>query len=293
MTVSSPSAKREPERRVAMRHHRRRGGRRRAVPRARSVTSCVELLRPQLVELRELPLDAARRQPRAVDPEQHLVLAGRRARSCRRRPRGDVTSSSARAGTIASSLGHRAVDRRLLVREPVRVGRGHDQLAVAEADEDARSARAAPRRATTARPTRREASSSSASALDRATSAQRRLGQPREVLGAVACSAGTPHGPQLTRERSPRRGTRSSPRCRAAGATRSTQQPARHDHRAVAVDLGLERRPQRELHVRRRELELAAGSRAGARRRGSDGRARRDARADDGELRASSLARAR
>ena len=62
-----------------------------------------------------------------------------------RRPRRRAirpSSVSARAGTIASSSGAVAFERRLLDGQPVGVGRGHHQLARLEAHEDAGQHRA-------------------------------------------------------------------------------------------------------------------------------------------------------
>ena len=65
-----------------------------------------------------------------------------------------ASSCSARAGMIASRSGERARERRLLDREPVGVGRRHDELARARTGRGCRSARAGSRRATRERPTR-------------------------------------------------------------------------------------------------------------------------------------------
>ena len=161
----------------------------------------------------------------------------RRARAPGRSPRAPATSP---------------VDRGLLHRQPVRVGRGHHELAALEADEDAGQHRA-----------RLVARRRAADARDRLEQrlARRRvkrrgvdLGQPREVLGRVRVQP-------VARRAARRRAThallgavldRDLAR-RAAGATMSTSSRPGHDDGALALDLRVERRAQRELHVGRGE----------------------------------------
>ncbi len=96
----------------------------------------LELLGKQLAVVRELAVDAARREPRAVgaeddvvllQPELHLVCAGCDAGELLQRARRDDRLE----------LRQRPFDRRLLDGEAITVGCRHDDLARLEPDEDA------------------------------------------------------------------------------------------------------------------------------------------------------------
>ena len=106
-----------------------------------------------------------------------------------------ASSWSARAGMIASSSGSVAVDRRLLDREPVRVGGGHHDLARLEPDEDPGEDRAA-------LVTRRAAADprdrlDERVAVDRVQRQRLDVGQPRKVFRRVRVQA-VRRGPDVT-----------------------------------------------------------------------------------------------
>ena len=268
----------QPQRRVALRHHRRRGGRRRAAPRA-----------------------AAR--ARARRPRAGAACSSGTARRCgassaarRRSPKTTwfsctpssssspswairASSPSARAGTIASSSGTVALERGLLHREPVRVGRGHHELAGLEAHEDPgqHRARLVARRGAADPRDRRRAASRGRPRAARPPRPRAAAGSPRRCR----CAAGSSPSRESNLDR--RLLGRCSIATSASGSsrTRSTSSRPGHDDRALVLDLRVERRPQRELHVGRRELELAACGAQQDAGEDLDGRPRRDAARDD------------
>ena len=127
------------QRRVALRHHRGAADDVREL-RLRQRQLDLERLGQQLPVVRELAVDPARRQPGVAGAEHDVVLVHAELdRVAAGEPRELV---SARAGMIASSSGAASPSSRLLHGEPVRVGRGHHELAGLEADEDAGQHRA-------------------------------------------------------------------------------------------------------------------------------------------------------
>src|SRR5579884_2408626 len=96
----------------------------------------LELLGKQLAVVRELPVDAARRQPDTIGGEDDLVLvhADLDAVAGRGYPR-ELLKRARRHDRLELGSGTRELG--LLDGEPVRIGRRHDELAAAERDEDA------------------------------------------------------------------------------------------------------------------------------------------------------------
>ena len=178
----------------------------------------------------------------------------RRARARRRRRRSRPSSVSARAGTIASSSVRRALERRLLDGQPVRVRRRHHELARLEADEDPGQHRAR----LVARGRARDLGDRSRAAPRASTPkvcAAVDVRQPREVLGAVGVQPVLrPTRTTIIEHAFLRRGARARTSSPAAGA-QGRRAGGRDDDRALAVDLRLERRAQRELHVGRSQVE--------------------------------------
>ena len=220
----------------------------------------LERLGQQLLVVRELPVDAARRQPDAVDPEDDLVLVDAELelvaglRDARRARPARV------AGMIASSSGVRSSSVGLLDRRAGRSRSRPSRACPARSGRGCRSAPAATRRARRRADTRATVSSSaSRSTGERCTLLD--VGQPREVLDGCTCAAGT-RGAALDADRPLRRPVlERDVRRRAAGARcRRAGRPG-HDDRAFVSDLRLERRAQRELHVGRGELEPPASAR--------------------------------
>jgi hypothetical protein len=199
-----------------------------------------------------------------------------------------LTSSSARLRRRSPRA--RAPCRRSasLVREPVRVGRCHHELAVAEAHRiPVRTGRASIARdgAADGRERREQRVG-----LDRRRRGRAGVGQSREVLGAVGVQ------PVLGGRISPggRSSSRYSSSTSPAGSRRdrSTSRRPEHHHGTVAVHLRLERRAQRQ------PMSVAASSTFPLRAQQDaakdlDGSARRHTAADDRGLRRELLARAR
>ena len=201
------------------------------------------------------------------------------------------SSSSARAGTIASRSGDGPSSGRLLVREPVRVGRRHHELAVAEPDEDpgqhgprlvARDRPAHARRASRAARRRR-----ACAATRRSTSGSRGKSSAPYVFSRYCAE------PQLTCR------TLSSSRCSIV-----TSLSGRRRERSTSSRPGTTTAPSpstwasrvgadRELHVGRGKLEHAAGGANENPAEDLHGGPRRDTPADDRELLRELLARAR
>ena len=279
----------QPQRRVAVRHHRRPPhDLEQLLPRQRDLVR--ELLRPELVELRELALDPAGRQPRAVDRRRAPGSPARRARACRPRSRAARTSSSARAGTIASSSGTGPRSASPCTRAGTSRSRPSTSLPSPNCTRIPVSTGRASSR-DTARPTRRDRREQRVR-VDRVTSPPRRCraaaGSPRRRTCCSRYSA----GPQRTWRMlsSSRYSSSTSPGGQQAREV--DEQPARARPPRRPVDLRVERRAQRELHVGRGELEPC---RRGAQEDAAEdlhGRARRHAAADDGELLRELLARA-
>ena len=249
----------------------------------------LEVLRPQLVELRELALDPPRRQPGVHRLRRRPGSPGRRAGSirCRRSAGGALPAPD--AGTIASRFGCRTLDRRLLVREAVRIGRRHDQLPSPNRTRmPVRTGRASSR--DTARLT--EASVESSDSLSTGgASVSHDVGEPRKVLGAVrvqpVLSRSAPDmedalflaildltslsGRRRERSRSGRLGTTTAP----SPSTCASSEVRIESSMSVAASSN--RPPTRADENAAENL---------------DGRSRRDASADDSELLRELLARA-
>ena len=182
---------------------------------------------------------------------------------------------------IASSSGSVPPTGGLLHGEPVRVGRGHDDLPRLEADEDAGQHGPAlvTRRAAADTRDRLE----QRVAVDRVQRAGVDLGQPREVLGRVRVQA---VGRAAGRDDDHRLVGMVLDRDLAVGQRPRDveQQAAGNDDRAFAGDVRVERRAQRDLHVGGREMQLAAFRAELDPAQHEHGRAGRDAARDDGEL---------
>ena len=126
----------QPERRVALRHQRDAADHVEQLF-ARQRQLVLELLGQQLPVVRELAVDAARREPRAVGAEHDVVLV--HAELDLVGVAGDPRELLQRAcRDDRLELGQRPGDGRLLDGEAVRIGRGHHDLARLEANEDAR-----------------------------------------------------------------------------------------------------------------------------------------------------------
>ena len=95
----------------------------------------LELLRQQLPVVRELPVDAARRQPHAFGGKDDLILVNADVDGVAgaRNPRQLLQRT---AWDDRFEFRNRAVELGLLDREPVRIGRGHHELAARERDEN-------------------------------------------------------------------------------------------------------------------------------------------------------------
>ena len=216
----------------------------------------VERLRDELPVVGELAVDAAGRERHAVDAEDDLVLAD-----------GDVDGVGGCGGRDARELGEgagrddglgvaaRTGQRGLLDREPVGVRGGHRHGAVAELHQDAgqhRTGLVLRRRPGDVVDRRDERG-----AID-GERGPRRLGEMREVLGALrvervlARAAGELHrsaaGRLLERHGLLRQ-----------RADDLEKQPSCEHRRARLGDVCLKARPDRELHVGRRELDRSAG----------------------------------
>ena len=122
------------ERRIALRHQRDATNDLEQLV-ARKDELVVELLGQELAVVRELAVDATRREPRSVGAEDHVVLlqaelqivgAGRDA--------GELLEGARRDDRL--EIRECPLDRGLLHGEPVRVGRRHDDLARLEPHED-------------------------------------------------------------------------------------------------------------------------------------------------------------
>ena len=146
-------------------------------------------------------------------------------------------------------------DGRLLDGEPVRIGRGHHDLARLEADEDAGEHRAAlvTRRASSDPRDRLD----ERVAVDRVQRARVDLGQTREVLARVGVQ---PVGRSACRDDHDRLVRMVLERDLAVRqrARDVEQQPAGNDDRSLVGDLRIDRCAQRDLHVGRGEVQLVS-----------------------------------
>ena len=123
------------QRRCALDHHRRTANDFEHLG-ARQRQLVLELLGQELPVVRELAVDAARREPRAVGREQHLVLVHADLDGVAvTRDACELLQRAARDDRLELRRG--AVELGLLDGEPVRIGRRHHELAAREADEDA------------------------------------------------------------------------------------------------------------------------------------------------------------
>ncbi len=187
-----------------------------------------------------------------------------------------TSSWSARAGMIASRSGPPAGQGRLLDREPVRVGRSHDELVAFEADEDPREhrSRLVARRSSTDLVDRREESTR----FD-AVKLDVERGEPRKVLRAVDVQAGRMapgrHGQHAVAFLVDERHGVVGKKPHEIGE----EAPGNHDAR-IACDLTAQRRAQRDLHVGGREREPAFLGTQKDPAEDLDGAARRDSSRD-------------
>ena len=165
------------------------------------------------------------------------------------------SSSSARAGTIASSSGTGALDGRLAVRQAVRIGRRHHELAVAETNEDAgeNGPCLVPRHRTADRRKGFEQDVCADCGKWRGV----RVGQARKVLGAERVQ---PVFGRAALDVEDVLLLTVLERHLALGqqARQVDEEPARHDDGTFTVHLRVERCSNRKLHVRRRELDATS-----------------------------------
>ena len=241
----------QPQRRVALRHHRGAADRLEQL-RAVQLELDVERLRLQLRDVRELPVDPAGREPCIAGAEDHVVLVDAELHGLR--PGGDAAELVERAcrdDRLELRAGGRELG--LLHGHPVRVGRGHRELRALEPDEDARQHRAR----LVARRGARDAlhGVEQRRGLDLVERHVDR-GQPREVLRREDV-----HPPRvragLDRSDAVLRPVGDRHLARGQQANDVTEQLCRDDDRAFALDRRRHGRAQRELHVRRLELEQA------------------------------------
>ena len=107
-------------------------------PRCRDLD--LEGLRQKLLVVRELPVDASAGQPDVAGTEDHVVLVDAELDVLgARRDANELLEGSRRDDRL--EIGAAGGQRRLLDREPIRVGRGHHELVAFEADEDPREHR--------------------------------------------------------------------------------------------------------------------------------------------------------
>jgi hypothetical protein len=247
-----------------------------------------ELLRPELVELRELALDPPGRQPGVVDPEQDLVLlyAELQGPSWGRQP-PDLLERP--GGNDRLELGDLLRHRRLLVREPVGVGRRHDQLAVAELDQD--SGEDGARLVTRYGPAHRCNRRKEGICVDRVRGRGIRVRQLGKVLGTVRVEAilgrPTPH-----LEHALVLAVLDLDIAAGQKTGKVREQAPGNDHCPGSLDFGLERCPQRELHVGGGKLDRIAADAKEDPAEDLNGRARGDTATYDSELLRELLARA-
>ena len=178
-------------------------------------------------------------------------------------------------------VGERAGDGRLLDGEPVRVGRGHHDLARLEAHENAREHR--PALVTRRAPSDPRDRLDERVAVDRVQRADVDLGQTREVLARVGVQ---PVGRSARRDDHHRLVGMVLERDLAVRQRPGDveQQPAGNDDRSFVGDLRVDRRSQRDLHVGRGEVQLASFGPQLNPAEHEHRRAARDTTCDDGEL---------
>ena len=218
---------------------------------ARSRDLDLEGLREKLLVVRELPVDAAAREPHVAGREDDVVLVHSELHVLG--GAGEARELLERAcGDDRVELGPARRERRLLHGQTIRVGRGHDQLVAFEADQNA--GQDGPRLVS-----RRRA----ADLLDRG---EERAGvdllqgdverrESREVLGAVDVQ---PRRVLAGGDGKDALALVVCERDRLVGQEPNEigEEASRDDDARVAFDLSLERRPDRDLHVGRGEGEL-------------------------------------